>query len=193
MEQTKAKARRPGPTPTGWTASLWGHGRLCAVGPGGPGGVPGHPRGGAGGGRGGGQAGAPERRGDGTVPGQRGPGESGAIFENRAHRTGTAGHPELFGLLPGLPAHLRTGGGGDRAQSGRRRHRRPAVRRRRAAGDPRGGQPVGRHPLRPGQGRHHPDPAPAGAAAVHHLSAGGGTPLWGVPAAVHALSDRRCC
>ena len=63
-------------------------------------------------------------------------------FRTVPHRAGTAGHPVLSGLLSGLHAHLRAGGGRTGAGLPGPGDRRSAVRRTGAGGDPGGDSPL---------------------------------------------------
>ena len=63
-----------------------------------------------------------------TCPDKGGGGGAEPLPAHGAGGVEPAGHPGLFGQLPGLPAHLRPGGGGDRPQPGRAGDRGGAVR-----------------------------------------------------------------
>ena len=73
--------------------------------------VPGHSGGGAGGGRGGAEAGPAGRRRGGDLPGQGGRAGAEPLSPHGAGGVESKGHPGFPGQLPGLPAHLWTGGG----------------------------------------------------------------------------------
>ena len=106
--------RGGGAAPGGGPAPLRRAGRVCASEPGGDGALPEHTGGRPHCGRRPAQAGAAGGRGQGVLPGERCPGGAGLVPPACEHRARTAGYPVLPGRLPGLHAHLRPGGGGDR-------------------------------------------------------------------------------
>ena len=182
--------RGGGAAPGGGTAPLRRAGRVCAAEPGGDGALPEHPGGRPHCGRRPAQAGAAGGRGQGVLPGDRRPGGAGLVPPACEHRARTEGYPVLPGRLSGLHAHLRPGGGRDRPRPAGPGDRGGAVRQPGGRGDSGGGVAAGVYPVGKEWGRAAPGAAPAGAAALHPLSAGGGQPLRRESAAVHALPDR---
>ena len=117
-----------GSAAAGGPASLFPDRWICAPAPAGVFPVPGHSGGGAGGGRGGAEAGPAGRRRGGDLPGQGGRAGAEPLSPHGAGGVESKGHPGFPGQLPGLPAHLWTGGGRDCPQPGWAGHCRCAVR-----------------------------------------------------------------
>ena len=134
-KEKRERGRGGGAAPGGGTAPLRRAGRVCASEPGGDGALPEHTGGCPHCGRRPAQAGAAGGRGQGVLPGERCPGGAGLVPPACEHRARTAGYPVLPGRLPGLHAHLRPGGGGDRPRPAGPGDRGGAVRQPGGRGD----------------------------------------------------------